>query len=189
MEGMSITPGAGDYLVWFSGSIESSSSADRNRFVILALAGTPIAHTERRIHDEDSIPGTPYPTATHAYISGVTAGQAIAVYWKTEGGDQTTMHERTLTVTKVDSADVTQVTATADTTLSTIDTYSSLDSMSITPGAGDYMVWFSGSMENSAVGRQDIAIFVNSGEEPHTERQMYTESSILNTSMPVATHA
>jgi len=186
---MSITPGAGDYLVHFSGSIESSSSADRTRYVTLALAGTPIGHTERQIHDEDSIPGTPYPVASHAYISGVTAGQAIAVYWKTDNGDQTTMHERTLTVTKVDSADVTQATATSDDT-TTNTWYTSLDSMSITPGAGDYMVWFSGSMEgNTSNSRQDIEISVNGTGVAHTERQMFTENSILNTSMPVATHA
>jgi hypothetical protein len=186
---MSIIPGAGDYLVWFSGSIESNGSSDM-QYVALTRGGTEISHTVRNAYTEESIPNTPFPIATHAYISGVGASETIGVSWKTDATATATMHERTLVVTKVNASDVDQATATGDTT-TTSDTDTPLNSMSIIPGAGDYLVWFSGSMESGDPGNswQYISVYMNGVQEAHTERRMYTEYSIRNTSFPVGTHA
>jgi hypothetical protein len=141
IDSMTITPGAGDYHIWFSGSVECNATS--YQYVSLYVNGVQEAHTERQIRTEGSIPDNPFVVATHARVTGVTAGQAIEVRWRTTAGTAT-IHERTLAVTKITAADSSQASATADTTtIST--TYTSLDSMSITPGAGDYMVWFSGS--------------------------------------------
>jgi hypothetical protein len=96
---------------------------------------------------ESSIPLTPFPVATHALLTGVTAGQTIDVRWRTTGGTAT-MHQRTLVVQPINPAGISQVSATADTT-TTSATDVAVTGMAITPGAGDYVVWFSGSVENS----------------------------------------
>lgn len=187
VSGMTMTPGAGDYVVWFSSSVENSAGTD-DQFVSLYLDGTQLAHTERQATVDSSIPGSPFPVATHAFLSGVTAGQAIDVRWRTTGGTAT-MHERTLVAAPVNPADVTEVSATADdTTVSATDV--TVAGMSITPGAGDYLVWFSGSVSgDTADTNQYVSIYDNGAQVAHSERQSFNESSIAGTSFPVATHA
>jgi len=97
--GMTLTPGAGDYLVWFSGSIEASGG-NTTQNVSIYVNGVKAAHTEREIFTEESIPNSSFPVATHLYVTGVGAGDTIDVRWRTSSGTAT-MHERTLTVEKV----------------------------------------------------------------------------------------
>ena len=187
VSGMTITPGAGDYLVWFSGSLESTAGGSTQN-VSLFVDGGQITHTEREILTEGSIPDTPFTAVTHAFLPGVTAGQAINVRWRTSGGTAT-MHQRTLVLTKVNAADVTQVSATAnDTTTSAA--YTAVTGMSITPGAGDYLVWFSGSVNGDTnTTEQQVSLFVNGVQVAHTERRADQEDSLTNTYFPVGLHA
>jgi hypothetical protein len=192
VDSMTITPGAGDYIVWFSGTLECDT-APTFQYVSLFLDDSQIAHTERQIETEGSIPDTDFTAVTHAYISGVTAGQAINVRWYTsDGASVATMHKRTLTVTKVTAADVSQVTATAnDTTSNTA--YTQINSMT-TPAlaAGDYLAWFSGSIaaNTSATGtEQYVSLFVDTTQVSHTERLVDQEDSLGDTYFPVASHA
>jgi hypothetical protein len=186
VNGMTITPGAGNYYIWFSGSVESSATS--YQYVSLYVNGSQLPHTERQIYTESSIPDTSFPVATHARRLNVLDGQAIEVRWRTTGGTAT-MHERTLVVSKIVAADSNEVSATADdTTTSATDVL--VNGMTITPGAGNYHIWFSGSVEgNTDNTTQNVSLYVNGSQLPHTERQIYTESSIANTSFPVATHA
>jgi hypothetical protein len=178
--------------VWFSGSLECDTGGTF-QYVSIFVDDSPIAHSERQIETEGSIPDTPFTAVTHAYISGVTAGQAINVRWYTSSGSSVaTMHKRTLVVTKVNDADVTQATATAvDTTSSTA--YTQINSMT-TPAlaAGDYLVWFSGSIaaNTSVTGtEQYVSLFVDSNPVTHTERLVDQEDSLGDTYFQVATHA
>ena len=120
VSGMTITPGAGDYHVWFSGSVEGTAT-NSTQFVSLYVNGAQLPHTEREVLTEGSILNTSFPVATHALVTGVLAGQAIEVRWRTTA-PTATMHERTLVVTPINPADSTQASATADdTTVSTSD--------------------------------------------------------------------
>ena len=185
--GMSITPGAGDYIAWFSSSVENDL-ADTNQFVSMYRGGAQIAHTERHIHTEGSIQDNSFPVATHSYLAGVGASEAIDIRYRTDGGNAT-MHERTLVLAPVNPADVNQVSGTTDTTTTSAADVA-VSGMSITPGAGDYIVWFSGSVEGDAGGSdQFVSIYLNGAQVQHTERQIHTESSIPDTSFPVAAHA
>jgi hypothetical protein len=98
---MSITPGAGDYLIWFSGSMEGTT-ATSTQYASIYVNGSQLSHSERRGFTESSIPNTSFPVATHAYVTGVGAGQAIEVRWRTTGGTAT-MHQRTLVVQRLSS--------------------------------------------------------------------------------------
>ena len=71
--GMSITPGAGDYHVWFSGSVEGTDT-NSTQFVSLYVNGAQLPHTEREIFTELSIPNTSFPVALHARVTGILAG-------------------------------------------------------------------------------------------------------------------
>ncbi|NIQ91673.1 MAG: DUF2341 domain-containing protein, partial [Deltaproteobacteria bacterium] len=188
VDSMTITPGAGDYVVWFSGTLENSATGTQH--VSLFLDGSQITHTEREITTESSIPGTPFVVATHAYISGVTGGQAIEVHWKTDA-PTATMLERTLVVTKVSATDVMQVSEIPTNLATTTSaTYEQINTMTITPGAGDYLIWFSGSIMNTASPSvQHVSLFVNGSQLAHTEREIDQEESLTTTYFPVATHA
>jgi hypothetical protein len=161
------------------------TSNNSTQFISVYVNGV---HTEREIYTETSIVNTSFPVATHARVTGVTAGQAIDIRWRTSAGTAT-MHQRTLVVHKITAANSTQVSATAnDTTTSASDVL--VASMTITPGAGNYRVWFSSSFEGSSSGsREYVSLYVNGVQLAHTEREIFQESSIPGTSFNVATHA
>jgi hypothetical protein len=182
---MTITPGAGNYHIWFSGSVEGNTD-NTTQNVSLYVNGSQLPHTERQIYTESSIANTSFPVATHARRLNVLDGQAIEVRWRTTGGTAT-MHERTLVVYRILTNSDEKSATTDDTTTSATDVL--VNGMTITPGAGNYYIWFSGSVESSATSYQYVSLYVNGSQLTHTERQIYTESSINDTSFPVATHA
>ena len=188
--GMTLTPGAGDYLVWFSSSVEANTTGT-NQYVSIYQNGSQVAHTEREIYTEGSINNTSFPIATHAHIISLGASQSIEIRWRTTGISTATMHERTLVLQKIDSADISTATASGDTT-TTSATDVLATPLSITPGAGDYLVWFSGSLENTSAGTnfdQFVSLYVNGTQVAHTEREITTEESLTNTPFPFAGHA
>ena len=186
--GMTLTPGAGDYLVWFSGSVEGTSGGS-TQYVSLYVNGAPVTHTEREITTEGSIPDTSFPVGFTALVAGVGPTDAIEVHWKTTGGTAT-MHERTLVVQSITLANVTQAPpATVDTTTMS-PTDEAVAGMTLTPGAGDYLVWFSGSVEGTLEpSTQNVSLYVNNLKVPHTEREIYTDDSIGGTSFPIMLQA
>lgn len=160
MDSMTLTPGAGDFIAVFSGSVELNT-ADLYIYVAIAVNGTEIAHTEREFYNESSLNPSANIIATHAHISP-GAAQDVEVYWKVSGSSTATVYERTLNLFPVDSANVDQVTATGDDTLSS-NSYTQLGSMTITPGAGDYLLLFSASAQGPGDTGTDIlfAVHVN----------------------------
>lgn len=94
--GMSITPGAGDYLVFFSGSLENTN-ANKQGTVSIYSNGVQIAASEV----QSQMPANrPVAISTNAYITGLGAGQAIDVRWNVIGNTGT-FHQRTLIVQRV----------------------------------------------------------------------------------------
>ncbi len=96
--GMTITPGAGDYLVMFSTSTENNATGN-NTYISIWVNGVQIAHTERRWFTEGSIANTASPMATQHFAASVGGGQAIEARWRVDGGTGT-MYQRTLTIVK-----------------------------------------------------------------------------------------
>ncbi|MCE9538004.1 MAG: hypothetical protein K8R85_02140, partial [Bacteroidetes bacterium] len=94
---MSITPGAGNYMVFFQSSVKNSSD-DRTANFSIYVNGAQIAESEITIfapHRESII-----PISCIAYVTGVLAGEAIEVRWKTSGSTET-CYDRTLIVYRV----------------------------------------------------------------------------------------
>ena len=100
MSGMSLTPGAGTYLVMFSTSVLPPE--DFNQLISLYVAGSQVIHTERQAQtaiaahsDGPSGAGMSFQT-----IETLTGGQTLDVRWRVTGGTGTT-YERTLTLVRI----------------------------------------------------------------------------------------
>jgi len=174
MTGMTLTPGAGDYLVVFSTSVRNGT-ADTTIFASIYVGGVQQAHTERRHFQEDSIAGDDQPLMTYAHVS-VGAGQAVEIWWRTSAGTATA-RARTLNLFPVAAADVSQATATANTTLNS-GTYTQLGSMTLSPAAGTYLALFSTSASGPSGSIIDTSLFVGGVQVAHTERSNTQETSI-----------
>ena len=93
---MTVTPGAGDYIVVFTGSYENTNS-NKQGPISIYNNGTQIAASVVQCLS----PGNQAtPIATQAYITGLGAGQAIEVKWKVLANTGT-FHQRTMIVQKV----------------------------------------------------------------------------------------
>lgn len=96
---MTLTPGAGNYVAFFSCSAKNSD--DETTYISLYANDVKIAASDRRFLTEGSIPNTPIPMCTQAYIVSLGAGETITAKWRTTN-NTATMYERTLTLIKVD---------------------------------------------------------------------------------------
>jgi len=94
--GMSITPGAGTYLVWFTGSV-SHGTNNGSVFPSIYAAGAQVPASERQYNRANSSMTTPFACAARVTVA---AGQAIAGYWRGSSGTST-MYQRTLMLLKV----------------------------------------------------------------------------------------
>lgn len=176
---MTDTPPAGDYLVVFSGYLENGGTAKNYEFSIY-VGGSIVQHTERACKIEGSIAATAVMScvATHAWVT-VNGSQAIEIrYRRTAGTTASTMKRRRMTLFPKASSDFQQATATANATISaTSDTQ--LNSMTLTPGAGTYLLLFSTSADNAAAGISVFySVYVNSVQVAHSEREFWAEASI-----------
>jgi hypothetical protein len=83
--GMTITPGAGNFMVWFDASI-SHSSTGNTIYVSIFSNGVQIAKTERTlVLSDQKQQGMVVPIALKTTVAGLGAGQAIDIRWKTSG--------------------------------------------------------------------------------------------------------
>ena len=94
--GMTVTPGAGDYLVFFTGAVENTGFGDPVTISIYTN-GSQIAASVVKC---ESFGGMSNPIGSNAFITNLGAGQAIEVKWKVSNGTGT-CHQKTLIVQKV----------------------------------------------------------------------------------------
>jgi hypothetical protein len=182
MDSMTLTPGAGNYIIWFSTSMRGiggtpSSTLNASIFV----GGAQVVESERETRSEESFDAgliAALPVATHAYVPYVNDGEAIEIRWKTQNGTATT-HQRTLTIQKVNSADISQATSSVETTI-TSTTYVQMDSMTLTPGAGNYLIYFSSSIGGTDAANVSASIFVGGTQITHSDRTLYFEGSFAD---------
>jgi phage-related tail fiber protein len=99
MTSMTLTPGAGNYLALFSGSL--SHSALQDTYMSFYVNGVQVTASERRFSVVDiKQQGMICPVSMQAILASVSAGQAIEVKWKTTGATAT-VYKRALTLIKI----------------------------------------------------------------------------------------
>jgi len=182
LDSMTITPGAGDYVLSFTSSCGCSSEADI--FFQVYVNGVAVAHTERVFRHEASIIGTDVAEIAqiYAYLPSVGAGEAVEIRWQRTSAGTATCHERTLTLQEVNSSDLLQATATGDTsTSSTTDVLIPSMSLSAASGDGSYIAYFSTSIFGDSGATIFISLYVNGVQVAHTQRRQFQESSIIDT--------
>ncbi len=188
LDSMTLTPGRGNYLLVFSTSAFADSNNDAGDFAVF-VGGTEVAHTERSIQAEPSIKDVPTPILIGAEVS-VQAGQDVEIQWRLSGGsDQVRTHERTLNLVRIDSSNISQVIATGDTS-DTNTSYSLLDSMTITPGTGEYLALFSSTQRDGTIGTEQTvfySLFVGGTQVEAAERMSGYDRTIDNSDMPAMT--
>lgn len=182
MTSMTLTPGAGDYLAVFSTSVHNDTAGALVR-CSLYVNSVQQAHTEREILAEGSLlpPGFQHLLATNAHLS-VGAGEDVEVHWHVSAGTGTA-GRRTLNLFPISASDVEASAVDNPTTSSGTDVL--LTSMTLTPGAGDYLAIFSTSADGPAGSQLAFSLYVGGVQVPHTERFIDQETSIPNTEMVV----
>ena len=99
LTGMTLTPGAGDYILSFTTSVECSSDSDN--FFQVFVNGVAVAHTERLFRSESSITDIPNNISIYAYLPSVGESQAVEIRWQRTSAGTSTCYERTLTLQEV----------------------------------------------------------------------------------------
>lgn len=94
-DGMTLTPPAGTYLVWFSGSTEGGGDSDT--FVSIWANGVQVPSSEEKIISTVNN-GTPFNSVAKVTVDGT---QTIEGRWRVNGATAVTMHQRNLTIIQV----------------------------------------------------------------------------------------
>ena len=93
---MSVIPGAGNFLVLFTGQVSNDSKS--NIIISIYSNGSKIIHTE--MESTSSFGGEINSLGTNAYITNLLAGQTIEIKWHTDS-NTASISNRTLIVQKV----------------------------------------------------------------------------------------
>ncbi|MBK8451662.1 MAG: hypothetical protein IPO78_10060 [Saprospiraceae bacterium] len=94
---MSVTPGAGNYLVFFTGKV-SNNSFGSNVIISIYNNGTRMNHTE--MESTSTFSNDIQTIATNGFITNLLAGQSIEMKWRT-GGGTATITNRTFIIQKL----------------------------------------------------------------------------------------
>jgi len=195
LDSMTLTPGAGTYLLVFSTSAFTTSASGNPLFAFnVYVNGTIVAHTERMFTEEGSIADTPYVVIIAATVSP-GAGEVVEIKWRRDASTETLRtHERTLTLMKVASGDIVEATATADDVV-TGTSEVLLNSMTLTdPGANEWLVIFSSSYRyTTSIAAPNIdtffSLYLAAIQEANTERDFMMDVSVDLADMPCFTAA
>lgn len=94
---MTLTPGAGDWVAHFSGSVEHNGLLSSDIFVSFYVDGSQVAHTERIVGGP---PGDVLPVYMCSLLASVSADDAVEVRWRVSA-NTATMYQRSLVLQKV----------------------------------------------------------------------------------------
>lgn len=179
--GLTLTPAAGDYLLFATVETENASSGggDSNDFSVW-IDGTIVAHTERNHQEESSYDADRTTVVLNATISPAGSVDVEIRHAAASSSNPQTAFRRELTLFPIPAAgtDYQQIgTSNQD---STSTSWVTLNNMSVTPVANDYLLVFGCEYETS--GDDPVAFRVEVAGTPiaHTVRQMVNDGSAAN---------
>jgi hypothetical protein len=182
------TPASGDYLAMFSTTADGVSGSQLE--FALFVDNLEVPHTERSQYQESSIASTEFIFFIAAKVN-LNGSQDIDVRFKNTGtAGNIEAYERTFTIVKFDSGDIFQATSTSDSTVSNTGSKVLIDSMTLTPGSGEYLAIFSSSIYYGAGNNVNtlFSIYENTSEITYSERRPMHESSERPSDQPVVAH-
>ena len=176
---MTLSPAAGDYMAVASMTFLGGAAAQVVT-VSIYVGGSQIADTERSFDVEGSIVGRDFTVCTSGWITP-TAGQAVELRYRVSASSGTA-NQRAITLFPKAASDFQEASATGTLTGLAATTDTQLGSMTLTPGAGDYLLVFSTTAENETAGgttdRIFFTVYVNGASLTHTPRRYLAEASI-----------
>ncbi len=179
--GMTRTPVAGTYLVTFSSSADGPTGATAS--FRIRVGGTVQTHTLREIFWESSGAGQELPVMLCASVT-VNGSQAVDVQFNRASGSGTiTVHDRTMNLIPIASADIKTATGTADDTDSTTTDKQIDDMLIVDPGDNDWLTMFSitqafGELASADLGRVTYSIRSGGSQVTDTDRDNEVEDSL-----------
>ncbi len=174
INGMTLTPGAGDYLAVFSAEIQFAASPTGSILrIAIYVDGTIVDHSERQIQDNSSLNDMYIGVVTSAYVSP-GAAEVVEVQYIIDGGSMAVTN-RELNLFPAPGTNYQDGDIVNDTIAGT---WTTLDTMTRTPASGTYLLLFTASAQPPSA-TETIGFRLSVGGSPvvHTERQMFLESS------------
>ncbi len=185
---MTLTPASGNYLLFFSGSSKSTGFPLIN--IIHTFDGTDQTVTEIHADQENSIANNAYPYWLVDEVAP-NGSQVVEIkYKRTSGGTPSlTTHERTMTLLKVNAADLFEVGSAADDADSTVDEKLLDDMTIIDPGVATYLAVFGSSRfyGNRGTVSTEYSIYEGGVGEADSVRDHFMDASVDSVSHPVMT--
>lgn len=183
--GMTLSPAAGKHLAVFNCEILTPAGPTAGHILTFSIYvnGVQIAASERDYGEDTSITDTPLPMIVTAEVNP-TAGQAVEVRYRSNFAATPMSAEiREFNLFPI-AGTAFEDSATGDDTLNNA-MFTTLDSMTRTPPADDYLMVFSCSAEGPADVGLQFQLTVGGTEVAASRITYFSESSIDNRSSPV----
>jgi hypothetical protein len=187
LDSMTLTPGAGEYLLIFSASMLGPASAGGEQVTMsVYVNGTRLGHTERELTWDSSEDNKDHICFIACEVNP-GASQVVEIKYKKTGSGAINCKNRGLVL--LPATGLQEASATADDT-TTGTTYEQLDSMNLTPGAGDYLGIFSTSLQGgNNDGPFDFVFAENGTAHADSLRSFKSEQSVGGTDQCLVTTA
>ena len=184
--GLTLTPANDTYIAFATIELDhfATGGGDLNSFSIF-VGGVEVTASVRGVQEEASLNTSIVTIALSAEVSP-TGAQDVEIRHTTEaGGDDLVALKRELTLFPIPAAGTSyEDSDAADDTLATA-TWTTLDSMTRTPVADDYLLIFTTDAEGPADVDLGFRVSVGGTHLQHTHRQFANNGSLPNTTRPV----
>ena len=183
--GLTLTPASDTYYLFATVETENTAGGSESNLFSVYVDGSPVTHTERNVQEESSVYYDRVTVALNAKITPTGSQDVEIRHTASASASPQTAYRREMTLFPEPAAGTSyEDTDEADDTHTTT-SWITVDSMSRTPVADDYLLLFTTDVETTA--DDNVAFRVEVGGSPvaHTVRQMSNENSLPNTPRPL----
>ena len=184
--GLTITPPEGDYLLFSTVTFQTTTSAgaEFNTFSVY-VGGIQIPHSERVYHEDTSVDDTFITMALSCKVSP-NGSQTVEIRHRTSNSSSPIVaKKRELALFPIPAVGTDyEQSAIADDTIASA-TYATLDSMSVTPVSGNYLLVFTTSGLGPPGSELGFRVVVGGTVVPHSIRSTFQETSAADDEVPI----
>ncbi len=183
---LTLTPASDDYLLFATVEfVTASASGTEDTIFSVYVGGVQVDHTERIYGEDTSIDSANIVYALNCKVSP-NGSQAVEIRYRTAAADDPLIAStRELTLFPIPAAGTDyEKSATANDTIASA-TYATLNSMTETPAADDYLLVFSTSCRGPNGTAIGFKVVVGGTDVAHTQRITEQESSAWDSDNPI----
>lgn len=182
--GLTLTPAADDYLIYATVQfLTASTTGTEITTFSVYVGGTVIDHSEREYKEDTSIDDSQLTLALSCKVSP-NGSQDVEIRYRTSNAASPLVAQtREMNLFPISGTDV-QQTDTVDDTLATA-TFTTIDNMTVTPAAGDYLLVFSTSGRGPSGSTLGFRVSVGGSVVSGSNRITEQESSGAEDEVPI----